>query len=109
MNTVNDCYYPFVVNLDRCARSCNILNDLKKDYIWNPATCTCKNGKYVVSVIGDSVITCDEIIEATKSTSNRNRSSKKYFKKSCSNKKYFNKFLYFTCLFINDHGINDSC
>ena len=38
----------------------------EKDYIWNPATCSCKNGKYLASIIDDSVITCDEIIEETK-------------------------------------------
>ena len=38
----------------------------KKDYIWNPATCSCKNGKYLASIIDDFVITCDQIIEETK-------------------------------------------
>ena len=39
----------------------------KEDYIWNPATCSCENGKYLVSITDDdSVITCDEIIEETK-------------------------------------------
>ena len=32
-------------------------------YIWYLATCSCENGKYLVSIIGDSIITCDEIIE----------------------------------------------
>ena len=36
---------------------------LKKDYIWNHVTC-CKNGKYLASIIDDSVITCDEILDA---------------------------------------------
>ena len=27
-----------------------------KKYIWNLATCSCKNGKYLVSIIKDSVI-----------------------------------------------------
>ena len=35
---------------------------VKKDYIWNPATCSCKNGKYLASIIDNSVIMCDEII-----------------------------------------------
>ena len=35
----------------------------EKDYIWNPASCSCKNGKYLASIIYDSVITCYEIIE----------------------------------------------
>ena len=38
-----------------------------KDYIWNPATCSCENGKYVRGITDNSVITCDEIIDRTKS------------------------------------------
>ena len=33
-------------------------------YIWNPATCSCENGKYLANIMYDSVITCDEIIES---------------------------------------------
>ena len=29
----------------------------EKGYISNPSTCTCENGKYVQSIIDDSVIT----------------------------------------------------
>ena len=36
----------------------------EKYYIWNPATCSCKNGKYLASIIDDSVIMSDEIIDA---------------------------------------------
>ena len=36
----------------------------KKDYIRNPATCSCENSKYLASVIRDSVITLDEVIDA---------------------------------------------
>ena len=32
--------------------------------VWNPATCICKNGKYLANIIDVSVITCDEIINA---------------------------------------------
>ena len=35
----------------------------KKDYFWNSAKCSCKNGKYLRSIIGNSVVICDEIIE----------------------------------------------
>ena len=35
----------------------------EKDSIWNPDTCCCENGKYLASIIDDSVITCDETIE----------------------------------------------
>ena len=51
------------VNVDPSAKEDHIC---EKDYIWNPATCSCENGKYLASIIDDSVITCDEIIEETK-------------------------------------------
>ena len=37
-----------------------------KDYIWNPAICSCKNNKYLASIINDSVTTCNEIIDRKK-------------------------------------------
>ena len=39
-----------------------------KDYISNPATYSCRNGNYLTSIINDSVITCDEIIDEEKET-----------------------------------------
>ena len=35
-----------------------------KDYVWNLATCSCKNGRCLTSIMDDSAITCDEIIES---------------------------------------------
>ena len=37
---------------------------IKRYYIWNPVTCCSENGKYLASIIDNSVITCDEIIDA---------------------------------------------
>ena len=34
------------------------------DYVWNPATCNCENGKNLASVMIDSAIMYDEIIES---------------------------------------------
>ena len=36
-------------------------NAFKKGYIWNSATCSCENVKYVGSLTDDSVIMCDQI------------------------------------------------
>ena len=36
----------------------------EKDYAWNPATCSCKNRKYLISIKDDSAIICDEVIES---------------------------------------------
>ena len=44
----------------------------KSDYIWNPATCTCENGKYLASIIDDLVIMCDATINTTTVSTNFN-------------------------------------
>ena len=36
----------------------------KKKKNWNPATCGCKNGKYLASIMNDSAIACDEVTES---------------------------------------------
>ena len=36
----------------------------EKDYVWKPATCNCENGKYLASIIDDSIITCQEAIKS---------------------------------------------
>ena len=40
----------------------------QKEYNWNPATCSWEYGKYLATIIDDSVITCDEIIHAETKT-----------------------------------------
>ena len=45
------------INVDASIK--NILY-VKKDYILNPATCDCKNCKYLASIMNDSTIICDE-------------------------------------------------
>ena len=40
----------------------------KKDFIWNPAICTCKNGKYSGSIIDNLVITYDQTIKVAKTS-----------------------------------------
>ena len=48
-----------MINVDTSKKS----HVYEKDYVWNPATCNCENGKCLASIMDDSVITCDEIIE----------------------------------------------
>ena len=37
--------------------------DVKKEYVWNPSTCICESGKYLPSIMDDSVITFDKVVE----------------------------------------------
>ena len=41
----------------------SIKNVCEKYYIWSPASCSCQSGKYLASIIDDSAITCDEIMD----------------------------------------------
>ena len=50
----------------------------KKGYFWNPATCSCKNGKYVRSIVSDSVAICDEIIDMAQTVSTKSISRNFY-------------------------------
>ena len=52
------------INDNRCRCECKKRHVYEKDYIWNRAKCTCKNGKYLASIMDDSTITCGEIIDA---------------------------------------------
>ena len=52
-----------MLNNNKCRCECKRCV-CQKNYVWNPATCSCKNGKYLASIMDDSAITCDEIIES---------------------------------------------
>ena len=59
--------------------------------MWNPATSGSENGRYLASIIDDSVITCDEIIK-------KQQLQQILMKKSNLQNR---TFLYFNCIFIN--------
>ena len=88
-------------NNDKCWCECKKHHISEKVYIWNPLTGSCKNGKYIASIIDDSVNTCDKTKEETKKVW-RNFSEKKKLVKH-------KKCLYFTWIFINYYSIIDCC
>ena len=49
-------------NNNKCLCECKKRHVCEKDYISNPATLSCQNGKYL-SIMDDSAITCHETIE----------------------------------------------
>ena len=51
-------------NNDKCSRKCKKHHICENEYVWNPATCSCENRKYLANVMDDSAIMCDEIIDA---------------------------------------------
>ena len=59
-----------------CEKSC-----VWKNYIWNAATCSCENGKYAGSIIDNSMITCDEVIDETKTVTTKNVTTNSTFSK----------------------------
>ena len=51
-------------NNDKRQCQCKNCHVCVKDYIWNLATCSCENGKYLASIMDDSAIICDEMVES---------------------------------------------
>ena len=47
----------------------------EKGYTWKPATCNSENGKYLATIMDDSAIMCDEIIQSYKEETNFNEKS----------------------------------
>ena len=67
----------------KCWRECNKRYVCEKDYVWNPALYNCENWEYLASIMDDSAITCDEVIESY----NEDTETKSYNKTNFSEKK----------------------
>ena len=87
-------------NRNKCLCECKNPKEhqvCEKGRIWNPTTISCENGKYPGSTADNSVITCDEIIDMTKSTSIKTATTKSLYadikKEFYSKHVYNNKFL----------------
>ena len=52
----------------------------EKNYVWNPTTCSCESGKYLVCIMDNSEIICDEVIdeEAKPNDEEKKNSSNKF-------------------------------
>ena len=52
------------LNNNKCRCECKKRHVCEKDHAWNPATCNCKNRKYSASIMNNSTMACDKIIES---------------------------------------------
>ena len=59
-------------NKDKCRCDCKKHHLWEKDYVLNSATCNCENGKYLASIIDNSGIMCNEVIESYNEETNFN-------------------------------------
>ena len=53
--------YGITINVDVTSK---IIVCVSAKDVWNPSSCNFKNGKYLASIIDDSMITCDKVIES---------------------------------------------
>ena len=51
-------------NNDKCRCECKKILVCEKDYVWNSAACICQNGENLASIMDDSVIIWDKVIES---------------------------------------------
>ena len=73
-------------NNDKCLYECKKFHVHEKDYVWNPDTCNWENRKYFASIMVDSAIICDEIVDADAEAKSNNE-AKLNKKKTNLNKK----------------------
>ena len=52
-----------MINVDVGVKIWKNIMCAKKEYIWNPAACSCGNGKYLGNIIDDWLIMFDDIID----------------------------------------------
>ena len=58
-----------MVNVEMSVKKMSVCDHVcKKDHLWNPAIYNCENRKYLASIMDDSVIMCDEVIESYENT-----------------------------------------
>ena len=59
-----------MINADESVKKHHVC---KKDYIWDPATCSCQDGKYLATIMDNSAIICDEIINVNAKAKSKNK------------------------------------
>ena len=59
-----------------CVQKSEGTSYVQKYYIWNLATCNWKNGNFLASIVDDSVVTSDEIIDTAKSVATNYKEKK---------------------------------
>ena len=96
------------INVDERAKKQE--NVCKRDYIWNPSTCICDNGKYLNCIVGDSVNTCDEFLEETKTVPTKTLATKPVLTNFNKNKVTceIEAFSILRTIFNNYHIANDN-
>ena len=57
---------------NKCVCECKKRHVHEKYYSWNPATCSWENGKYLASIIDNSKVMCDEVVESYNEEKNFN-------------------------------------
>ena len=74
----------------------------KKDYIWDPATYSCQDGKYLATIMDNSAIISDEIINVNAKAKSKNKETNFNEKNiTCKTQNfYFTGFLVITIILL---------
>ena len=87
-------------NNNKCQCKCRKRHLWKNDYSWNPATCSCENGKYLAIFMDDSAIMCDDVLESYAKETKTIPTNFNEKRATCKT--------YFACIFINHYSIIDN-
>ena len=92
-------------NNDKCRCECKKCDVYEKDYVWNSATCNCKNRKYLASIMDDSAIICDDVIDTDADAESNNKTGFNEKKATCKT----HNFYILLAFLINYYSILDNC
>ena len=60
-------------NNDKCQCECRKTHICETDYAWDSAACNCENGKYLASIMYDSKIVCDKVLDVKETNFNQKK------------------------------------
>ena len=65
-------------NNDKCWCECKKHHICETYYVWNPAPCSCENGKYLASTVDGSAIKCDGTVNADAEAKSNEKETKTF-------------------------------
>ena len=77
-------------NNRKCRCECKKRHICEKDCVWIPATYSCANGKYLASILDNSAIMCDEVIESDNEKTKTIPTNFNEKKSACKTQNFYN-------------------
>ena len=81
----------------------------EKKYVWKPSTYSCENGKYLASIVDNSAIMCDEMIELYNDETKKIPTNFNKEKTTCKMQNFYILLAFFLITITLLIGVSISC